>query len=99
MSWTTVIWTSSAAISLTLAGLYLSVWFRQRDKWAFLLFSFTAISAAALAMLELNLLHAPTPSAYGEILRWMHVPAAVMVISVVWFLHIYLRAGAAAWRG
>jgi PAS domain S-box-containing protein len=93
MSWTTVIWTSSAAISLTLAGLYLSVWFRQRDKWAFLLFSFTAISAAALAMLELNLLHAPMPSAYGEILRWMHVPAAVMVISVVWFLHIYLRAG------
>ncbi len=93
MSWTTVIWTSSAAISLTLAGLYLSVWFRQRDKWAFLLFSFIAISAAALAILELNLLHAPTPSAYGEILRWMHVPAALMVISAVWFLHIYLRAG------
>jgi signal transduction histidine kinase len=93
MSWTTVIWTSSAAICLTLAGLYLSVWFRQRDKWAFLLFSFTAISAAALAMLELNLLHAPTPSAYGEILRWMHVPAGLMVISVAWFLHIYLRAG------
>jgi len=93
MSWTTVTWTSAAAICLTLAALYLSVWVRQRDKWAFLLFSFTAISAAALAMLELKLIHAPTPSAYGEILRWMHVPAAVMAVSVIWFLHIYLRAG------
>jgi PAS domain S-box-containing protein len=93
INWTTVIWTGSAAICLTLAGLYFSVWIRQRYNWAFLLFSFTAISAAALAMLELNLLHAPTPSAYGEILRWMHVPAAAMIIWMVWFLHIYLRAG------
>ena len=93
MSWTTVIWTISATICLTFAVLYITVWLRQRNTWENLLFAVAAAAAAVLAILELNLLHAPTPAAYGETLRWMHVSAAVLSVSLVWFLHVYLKAG------
>lgn len=93
MNWTTVTFTSSAAICLTLAAFYTSVWIRQRDMWEFLLFSVAAFTVAAFAVMELNLLNASTPSAYGEVLRWMHVSAAMLIISMVWFILIYLNAG------
>jgi len=93
MSWTTVIWTISATMCLTFAGLYITVWLRQRDTWENLLFAVAAVAAAVMAILELNLLHAPTPAAYGELLRWMHVPAAILVVAFVWFIHFYLHAG------
>ncbi len=93
MSWTTVIWTISATICLTFAVLYITVWLRQRNTWENLLFAVAAAAAAVIAILELNLLHAPTPAAYGETLRWMHVSAAVLSVSLVWFLHVYLKAG------
>ena len=93
MNWTTVIFTSSAVICLTLTAFYFSVWIRQRDTWEYLLFSFAGIAAVMLSILEMNLLLAPTPSAYGEILRWMHVSSGVLMIAMVWFLRIYLNAG------
>ncbi len=93
MSWITVIWTISATICLTFAGLYVTVWFRQRDAWENLLFAVAAVAAAVFAMLEVNLMHAKTPEAYGELLRWMHVPAAILAVAMVWFIHFYLNSG------
>jgi len=93
MSWTTVIWSMSAAVFLTLAAVHGLVWLRARDAWANLLFAIAAVAAAALAVLELNLIHAPTPAVYGEVLRWMHVSVAVLIVALVWFIHIYLQAG------
>lgn len=93
MSWTTVIWSMSAAVCLTLAAMHGLVWLRARDAWANLLFTIAAVAAAVLAVLELNLIHAPTPAVYGEVLRWMHVSVAVLAVALVWFIHIYLQAG------
>ena len=93
MSWITVIWSAIAGICLTLAGVYLLLWLRKRDAWESLLFSISATAAAALALLEQALMHAQTAAQYGEMLRWMHLPAAFIAISLVWFLLLYLKTG------
>ena len=94
MSWTTIIWSMSAAVCLTLAAVHFIVWSRMRDSWGYLLFAVAAVSTAVIAMLELNLIHAKTPEAYGELLRWMHVPAGILIVALVWFIYFYLQA----WR-
>ncbi len=83
----------SAAVCLTLAAVHFIVWSRMRDSWGNLLFAVAAVSTAVIAMLELNLIHAKTPEAYGELLRWMHVPAGILMVALVWFVYFYLQAG------
>ncbi len=83
----------SAAVCLTLAAVHFIVWSRMRDSWGNLLFTVAAVSTAVIAMLELNLIHAKTPEAYGELLRWMHVPAGILMVALVWFVYFYLQAG------
>src|SRR6266446_6208492 len=56
MSWVTVVWSMDAALCFTLAGIYLLVWCKQRE-------------------------------------RWEHLPVWMLFVSVVWFVHLYLRAG------
>ncbi|MEE4195939.1 MAG: PAS domain-containing protein, partial [Anaerolineae bacterium] len=93
MSWITLIWSINAGICLALAGLQLLVWLRDRNAWANLLFSIGAVAAAACAVGEQALMHAQSPAQYGKILFWMHLPAGVMVVTVVWFIHFYLKTG------
>jgi len=93
MSWITIIWSAGGGICLALAGVHLLVWVKSRDSWVNLIFSVAATAAAANAVLELSMMHAQTPEQYGEILRWVHVPVGVIVISIVWFTRLYLRAG------
>ena len=93
MSWITIIWSTAAGASLTLAAVHALVWVRQRAALEHLFFSVGAAAAAVLAILELALMHSQTPAEYGAILRWMHVPVAVIAISIVWFMRFHLRAG------
>jgi PAS domain S-box-containing protein len=93
MSWITVAWSMNAPACLTVAGIYFVVWSKQRDSWVHLLFSCIALSAAAIAALELQLVHAETPKAYGAILRWRQLPVWTLVLSLVGFTRLYLRAG------
>jgi len=72
---------------------HLLVWVKSRASWANLLFSISAVSAAVCAGFELALMHAQTPAQFGEVLRWFHVPLAVMVVSLIWFVRQYLRSG------
>src|SRR5438034_3907408 len=93
MSWITVLWSMNAAACLTLAGIYLLVWCKQRQNWAHLLFSFTAVAAATIAAFELEMMHAETVGQYEALMRWIHVPVWVLVISFVSFVRLYLHAG------
>ena len=38
-------------------------------------------------------MHAPSPAAYATTLRWAHVPLAMFVLSIVWFVHFHFDAG------
>jgi signal transduction histidine kinase len=93
MSWITIVWSMNAAACLTLAGIYLLVWCKQREGWAYLVLSCNAVAGAALTAFELALLRAQTSEQYAMVLRWAQAPVFVVVISLVVFVRLYLRAG------
>jgi two-component system, LuxR family, sensor kinase FixL len=93
MSWITVVWSMNAAACLTLAGFYCLVWCKQRENWVYLLFSSSAVAAAAIAAFELGMMHAETVGRYEALVRWVHLPTWVLIVSFVIFVRLYLRAG------
>ena len=93
MSWVTVIWSMVASACLTLAALHLLIWWRRREAWAHALFFLAAVGTAFLAVCELWGMRAQTPAEYGLALRWGNLPYSVVIISLVGFIRVYLRAG------
>src|SRR5882762_2192934 len=99
MSWITVIWSMNAAACLTLAAFYGVVWCKQRDNWVHLLFSCSAVAAAAISAFELWMTNVRTMEQYELLVRWIHVPTWILIVSFVAFVRLYLHAGRAwlAW--
>jgi len=99
MSWITVAWSINVAGCLTLAAFYCAVWCKQRESWVHLLFSCSAIAAAAISVFELWMMNAQTVEQYQALIRWIHVPVWVLTLSFVAFVRLYLHAGRAwlAW--
>jgi PAS domain S-box-containing protein len=93
MSWITVIWSMVAAACLTLAAMHLFIWLKKRTAWAHLLFSLAATATAALAGCEMWMMRAETPGQFGTALRWLHVPGWVIILALVGFVLLRLRAG------
>jgi two-component system, LuxR family, sensor kinase FixL len=93
MSWITVVWSMNAAACLTLAGFYCLVWCKQRENWVYLLFSSSAVAAAAIAAFELGMMHAETVGRYEALVRWIHLPTWVLIVSFVIFVRLYFHAG------
>lgn len=93
MNWITIVWSMNAAACLTLAGIYLLVWSKQRNDWAYLVLSCNAVAGAALTAFELALLQAQTSEEYGVTLRWTQLPVWSLVVTLVVFVRLYLRAG------
>jgi PAS domain S-box-containing protein len=93
MNWIEIVWVGMSAASLTLGAVHLFVWFKQRSQVAHLLFFALAASATAFGVFELRMMHSPSPSAYAAMLRWAHVPLAMFVLSIVWFVRFHFGAG------
>ena len=93
MSWTTVVWSMAAAICLTFAVLHFLIWLRQHDNRENCVFALAAVAAAVTALLELFMMHAQSPAEYALVMRWTHVSVAAVVISLVWFMRLSMRAG------
>ena len=93
MNWVTIIWSMIAAACLTLAAVYVPVWVKRRTAGAKLLFSSTAVAVAVMAFCELGMMRAETTQQFATALRWLHVPAFVVIISLIGFVRIYMRAG------
>jgi two-component system, LuxR family, sensor kinase FixL len=93
MNWITLIWSIAAGVSLGLAALHFLVWLRSRASLVNLLFSLAALAGCAIALQEMVLMQAQTPSEYGDLLRWMHVSVAVIIIAIVWIVRLHLHAG------
>ena len=88
-----MLWSMDAALCFTLAGIYLLVWCKQRDGWVHLLFVCSAVAAGVIAGVELTSMRVETTAQYGALLRWAHLPVWMLIVSVVWFVRLYLRAG------
>src|SRR5438552_14453696 len=99
MSWITIIWSMNAGACLTLAAFYGAVWCKQRENRAYLVFSCSAVAAAAISACELWMIHARTVEQYQLLVRWIHLPTWVLTLSFVAFVRLYLHAGRAwlAW--
>jgi two-component system, LuxR family, sensor kinase FixL len=93
MNWVTVIWSIGGGACLTLALMHVIIWCNDRAAKASLVFSVMAAGVAAFAACELALMLAQTPEAYGAIMRWGHLPAWIIVVALVAFVRLYLRAG------
>jgi PAS domain S-box-containing protein len=76
-----------------LAFLQFIVWYKDRAAHANLVFSLGAVAVAVFASLELALMRAQTPEQFGTIARWIHVPAWILIVSIVAFVRLYLKAG------
>src|SRR2546430_10257402 len=93
MNRVTVIWSVGSGACLTLALIQVVVWWKDRAARANLVFSAMAIAVAAFAALELAMMRAQTPEQLGSDVRWVHVPVWVIIVSLVIFVRLYLKAG------
>src|SRR5437867_2012411 len=93
MPWITVICSMIGAACLTVGSIHLFAWLRSHDARTNLLFSSSALSAAVVVAFDVALMHAQTPAQYAATLRWMHVPLAWGLVSVMLFAREYLGAG------
>ena len=91
MSWITILYVMMAALSTTIAGIYLAAWLMQRDAWAYLIFALLALSIAGLAATELWMLRALTPGEYATALRWFQVPTWSGFVALVGLVYLRLR--------
>ena len=93
MNWVEIVWIVMSAACMTLGVIHLFVWSKQRSQYAHLLFFALAISATAFGAFELAMMRAQSPAVYAATLRWAHVPLAMVVLSMIWFVHFYFHAG------
>jgi len=93
MSWVTIIWSMAASACLTLAAMHFLIWARRRAARADLLFALASAATAAYAGCELWMMRSQTPQEFALAVRWLHVPAWALIVSLVAFAHVYLRAG------
>ena len=93
MNWVEIVWIVMSAACLTLGVIHLFVWSKQRSHYAHLLFFALAISATVFGAFELVMMRAQSPAGYAATLRWAHVPLAMFVLSMIWFVHFYFDSG------
>src|SRR5262245_876416 len=93
MSWITVIWSMNAGACLALAAFYSAVWCKQRKTRTYLVFSCSAVAAAAISGVELWMMNARTLEQYQVLVRWIDVPTWALTMSFVAFAQLYLHAG------
>ncbi len=93
MSWVTIVWSMIAAACLTLGLTHGLVWSRRRQSWTHCFFALSAVGTAGLAASELWMMRAQTPDQFGAALRLGHVPAWLLIVSLLVFVRLYLEAG------
>src|SRR5262245_54457844 len=83
----------TAAACVVLAVVHLLVWVERRHRTADLALAMLALGIAALAAGEMAIAHSHTIDQYIIRGRWLHVPAFVVIVSMVWFTRAYLGTG------
>jgi hypothetical protein len=90
-------WISVTQDSLMLMLVDLSNRVRQRRFAVYLMFALCLFSAAAIAVFELGMMRAETPERWGQLLRWVHLPLTLLMISLVLFVRMQFRACRRGW--
>lgn len=98
MDWIVISWSVMAAACLTLGSIHLLVWINERTEKAHLAFAIAAASITLVGVFEILLMHADSADEYAVLLRWAHVPFALLIPMLVAFVLIHLGAGR-SWLG
>ncbi len=95
MNWVLVTWSATAALCLVFAGIHGQIWLqlRKRQGNAGGHFAALCLCVAAVALLELALMHAGSTQDYGLLLRLFHVAVLAAFGALVYFVRSYLNAG------
>ena len=93
MNWVQVAWIVMIGASVMLGVVHLFVWQKQPSQHVSLLFFVLAVSAATYGAFELARMQAATPASLAAVVRWSHVPLAMVIISIVGFVRLYFNAG------
>jgi len=82
-----------ASACFTLAVVHFLTWLQARAMRSDLMFALLSAAFACFAVGELAMMRAATPEQFATLLRWLHVPVWIVTLSLVGFVHLYLRAG------
>lgn len=93
MNWVELVWPIVAAVSLVFGLVHLLVWAVRKREYAHLSLSLAAFSLAVLAVLERLALFSPSPATTEVVIRWMHVPVVILVISLLFAVHTVFGHG------
>lgn len=92
-----LLWPMMGAASLMLGLIHLTIWARQRDETAHLIFSVAALAVVVVALCEVLAMQARTPEQYATVIRWAHPAVAVLVVALVGFVQVRFRLGHSWW--
>lgn len=93
MNWVTIIWSMTAAASLTLAVVHGSLWLRQRSQMSSLMFCIMATATAGMAGCELWAMNLTDMESYAHALQWYNLMRWLVTLALVGFIHYYLGSG------
>jgi PAS domain S-box-containing protein len=93
MTWIDVVWPMMSAASLTLALIHVGSWYKQRDLTDHLALGMVCLGVGAIAILEWLMMRAQTPNEFATLLRWAHVPFALILVGLVAFVRVHFSAG------
>ena len=89
----TVLWSMCAAACFVLGLTHLLLWYRSRWRLEYLLSTVMAAAAGCNALLELAVMFASDIESYTFFLRMEVACIFVILMSLVWFVRLYLGAG------
>lgn len=94
MTWIDLVWPMLASASLLVGFTHVLVWFARPSQGVHLAFAVAALSVGALAIFELEIYRSESPAVMSQMLLWMHVAIACMVLALVYVLHRWFGYGA-----
>ena len=77
--------------SLALGLIHFRFWFAERARSDYLAYAGYCFSVMAYAVFELLLMNAVTPEDYNYLVRWVHIPGFLALMSVAWFTYVNLN--------
>lgn len=95
MNWIDIAWPVMGGACLMLGMVHGWAWIRRPKDLGHLVFSLACLSVAVISAMERMMMQLRDPALYGELLRWAHLPGAVMFISLALFVHLRFRSSRA----
>lgn len=92
------LWSMTVAACATLGAIHLLVWVGDRRAYASLAFVGLTAAVAAMAVIELRMMHVRSVTEYATLLRYAHIPVFVITVSIVAMVRL-MFGPAHAWLG